>query len=113
MFQNHSGNFITHLLGLEFAKAVASSQPCLEDGNLASGDGASPSCARCAYEGNKVLVYLNTSAITALKWNIIDPHFSDKPKHNGYFTFNSKWPLTSTASVILKSLGSGVLLGAT
>lgn len=35
-------------------------------------------CKTCSYEGNKVLVYLNTSITSVLKWRIIDPHFSDK-----------------------------------
>lgn len=39
-----------------------------------------PNCARCAYEGVKVLVYLNTSALAALKWKKIDPHFALPPK---------------------------------
>lgn len=39
-----------------------------------------PSCAKCAYEGTKILVYFGTTAIIALKWNTIDPHFSDKVK---------------------------------
>lgn len=34
-----------------------------------------PNCAKCAYEGKKVLVYLNTSLISAMKWRSIDPHF--------------------------------------
>jgi hypothetical protein len=37
-----------------------------------------PNCSRCSYEGTKVLVYLNMTAIGALKWKVIDPHFTDK-----------------------------------
>jgi len=37
-----------------------------------------PNCKTCSYEGNKVLVYLNTSITSVLKWRIIDPHFSGK-----------------------------------
>ena len=36
-----------------------------------------PSCDKCSYEGIKVMVFKNTSAINALKWSRIDPHFSD------------------------------------
>ena len=38
-----------------------------------------PNCKKCSYEGVKVLVYLNQSIVNAIKWRIIDPHFSDKP----------------------------------
>lgn len=34
-------------------------------------------CSACAYEGNKVLVYLNTTAKQALFWQLLDPHFRD------------------------------------
>lgn len=34
-----------------------------------------PNCAKCAYEGNKVMVYLNVSPLQALRWKKIDPHF--------------------------------------
>jgi len=34
-----------------------------------------PSCTKCEYEGEKVIVFLNTSAVDALKWKTIDPHF--------------------------------------
>lgn len=34
-----------------------------------------PNCKNCAYEGSKVMVYLNVSPIDALKWKTIDPHF--------------------------------------
>lgn len=34
-----------------------------------------PSCAKCAYEGEKVMVFLHTSALDALRWKRIDPHF--------------------------------------
>ncbi len=36
-----------------------------------------PNCSRCAYEGNKVMVFLNTKPIDVLKWKKIDPHFRD------------------------------------
>ncbi len=42
-----------------------------------------PSCAKCAYEGTKVLVYLNTSAVDALKWRKLDPHFRDAKATTG------------------------------
>ena len=42
-------------------------------------------CPNCSYEGIKVLVYLRATIRDALKWKVIDPHFSDKlphgPKH--------------------------------
>lgn len=38
-------------------------------------------CALCAYEGQKVLVFLNTSTLDALKWRKIDPHF--RPQSTG------------------------------
>ena len=36
-----------------------------------------PSCARCAYEGEKVLVLLHTRPVDAMRWRRIDPHFRD------------------------------------
>lgn len=36
-----------------------------------------PSCDRCAYEGNKVMVFLDVATLDALKWRRIDPHFRD------------------------------------
>lgn len=40
-----------------------------------------PNCKNCAYEGSKVMVYLNVSPIDALKWKKIDPHFrGEEPK---------------------------------
>jgi len=38
------------------------------------------SCMGCAYDAQKVLVYLDTSTIMALKWKRIDPHFDDKER---------------------------------
>ena len=34
-----------------------------------------PNCARCAFEGNKVMVFLNVTELQVLKWKKIDPHF--------------------------------------
>lgn len=34
-----------------------------------------PNCKKCSYEGEKVMVFKNRSAIDALKWKEIDPHF--------------------------------------
>ncbi len=43
-----------------------------------------PSCANCAYEGNKVLVYLNVTVLDLIKWKRIDPHFrAPGPTING------------------------------
>ena len=36
-----------------------------------------PNCEKCSYEGNKVMVFLNTTAAQALKWKTIDPHFRE------------------------------------
>lgn len=36
-----------------------------------------PSCAKCSYEGTKVMVFLDTTTSDALKWTRIDPHFRD------------------------------------
>lgn len=36
-----------------------------------------PNCAKCSYEGVKVMVFPNVLATDALKWTEIDPHFSD------------------------------------
>jgi hypothetical protein len=34
-----------------------------------------PNCAKCAYEGSKVMVFLDTTLKSAIKWRRIDPHF--------------------------------------
>lgn len=36
-----------------------------------------PSCPRCEYEGVKILVFTDVTALDALKWKRIDPHFRD------------------------------------
>ncbi len=36
------------------------------------------SCRACSYEGKKVMVFLNTSPVDALRWRKIDPHFRNK-----------------------------------
>lgn len=36
-----------------------------------------PSCAACAYEGEKVMVFLNTTLVQAIRWRKIDPHFRE------------------------------------
>ena len=41
-----------------------------------------PNCMQCAYEGTKILVYLNVSESSALRWKKIDPHFRDPKKPN-------------------------------
>lgn len=38
-------------------------------------------CTKQTYEGNKVMVFLNTTTIDALKWRKIDPHFREKSKN--------------------------------
>lgn len=34
-----------------------------------------PNCKSCAYEGRKVMVFLNVTEGEALRWREIDPHF--------------------------------------
>jgi hypothetical protein len=34
-----------------------------------------PNCAKCAFEGLKILVFLNKTPLDALRWKVIDPHF--------------------------------------
>ena len=36
-----------------------------------------PNCARCKFEGNKIMVFLFVNELDALKWKKIDPHFRD------------------------------------
>lgn len=39
-----------------------------------------PSCRDCAFDGDKVLVFKSATAIKALKWIRIDPHFRNPKK---------------------------------
>lgn len=39
-----------------------------------------PNCSMCAYEGHKIMVFLNVTELAALKWQEIDPHFRDPKK---------------------------------
>lgn len=39
-----------------------------------------PNCAKCSYEGNKIMVFLNTPTKDALFWKLVDPHFRDPSK---------------------------------
>ena len=39
-----------------------------------------PNCALCAYEGVKVLVFLDVAEVAVLKWREIDPHFRPPEK---------------------------------
>lgn len=39
-----------------------------------------PNCATCAFEGQKVMVFLDTSLLEAIKWKTIDPHFRPAPE---------------------------------
>lgn len=43
-----------------------------------------PSCTRCTYEGQKVIVFLNVPEDQAMMWRRIDPHFRD-PKTKSQF----------------------------
>jgi hypothetical protein len=36
-----------------------------------------PNCVLCSYEGNKVLVFLDTPEEVVVRWREIDPHFRD------------------------------------
>lgn len=36
-----------------------------------------PNCARCSYDGQKVLVFLDVTEVDVLRWREIDPHFRD------------------------------------
>ncbi len=49
-----------------------------------------PNCAACAYEGVKVLVYLNVKALDIVRWKKLDPHFRAMPK--------SGWPVKEAPS---------------
>ena len=37
-----------------------------------------PNCAKCSYEGNKVMVFLNVTELQVLRWKKIDPQFGGK-----------------------------------
>lgn len=39
-----------------------------------------PNCAKCSYEGRKVMVFLDVRALDVAKWKTIDPHFRDPQK---------------------------------
>lgn len=39
-----------------------------------------PNCYACAFEGTKVLVYLDVTEAAILRWRKIDPHFREAPK---------------------------------
>ncbi len=34
-----------------------------------------PNCAKCSFEGRKVMVFLNVTETEAIRWRKIDPHF--------------------------------------
>ena len=36
-----------------------------------------PSCSTCWFEGTKIMVFANTTLKDALRWKVLDPHFSD------------------------------------
>jgi hypothetical protein len=36
-----------------------------------------PNCAKCSFEGDKVMVFLNVTEADVLRWRRIDPHFRD------------------------------------
>jgi len=35
-----------------------------------------PNCAKCSYEGTKILVYLDVALVEVIRWKRIDPHFA-------------------------------------
>lgn len=37
-----------------------------------------PSCSRCSFEGEKVIVFLRTTLLDAVRWKKIDPHFREQ-----------------------------------
>jgi len=39
-----------------------------------------PNCSNCAFEGTKIMVFLNTTLIDVIKWKEIDPHFRQSNK---------------------------------
>lgn len=50
------------------------------DGNLVLKIQYPEGCGACSYENVKVLVFLNVTAIQAMKWRRIDPHFREQGK---------------------------------
>jgi hypothetical protein len=38
-----------------------------------------PNCAKCSYEGNKVMVFEGVTLKDVIKWKEIDPHFRETP----------------------------------
>jgi hypothetical protein len=42
-----------------------------------------PSCAKCSYEGIKILVYLNVALVEVIRWKRIDPHFAEPNELKG------------------------------
>lgn len=36
-----------------------------------------PNCSKCAYEGIKVMVFLNVTPLQAMRWRQLDPHFRE------------------------------------
>jgi len=73
-----------------------------------------PSCKNCSFRGEKVMVYANADAVTALKWRRIDPHFDDPAKKHSpthapppLMRFPaSQWGFDTAKTVAMK-LGNG------
>ncbi len=40
-----------------------------------------PNCSKCAFEGNKVMVFINIGELEVIRWKEIDPHF--RPSKEG------------------------------
>jgi len=55
-----------------------------------------PSCAACAFEGSKVMVFLNVPALAPIRWRRIDPHFrSTAPTRNEAPSPAARFPATT------------------
>lgn len=59
-----------------------------------------PNCAKCSYEGVKIMVFLNASLKDAIKWRVIDPHFKQPPGLE-------IWPKSKAPSPAARFPGSG------
>lgn len=54
-----------------------------------------PNCVKCAFEGTKVMVFRNVSALDVMRWQKIDPHFrADKPFSREAPSPSARFPAT-------------------
>jgi hypothetical protein len=42
-----------------------------------------PNCARCSYEGMKIMVFCNVGLADVVRWKKIDPHFRNRSDQRG------------------------------